>query len=389
MDFSNWVERNQDKLGSEYEILFAERVLPLVEGLRCDQVKAQHHFIDSDGKNRYCDFVIVESDIIRVAIEIDGYDKRGTGTGMSYEDFLDWQRRQASLASQGWHVLRFANRDVRDAPSRCAEHISELLNRLRKKQTGRVEIVTIQPEPAMKSPEATSTPTTTENTGPLAEATVKAPRKRFTMIAMGVITAAVLASLALWNSNREIAGVTDTLPRALKSIPKDSFPPEYVSEEIVSPHTPPVEALALDEVLAPTDRIHTNATNRELKYGNLDCKNPLDWSVAKQHVGQVVTLIGPLLASKSRPDLNGSPTWLDVGNLFPNPERLTVVVWGKNLSNFNVRDLDAMYWFKSVFHEKAYALICIQGTVTEYRGVPQIELEDLSQLSIAFHSNYR
>ena len=145
----------------------------------------------------------------------------------------------------------------------------------------------------------------------------------------------------------------------------------------------------LADVSAPIEHIHSNSSTRELSYGDLDCKNPLDWSVAKQHVGDVVTIVGPLLASKSRPELNGSPTWLDVGNVFPNRNRLTVVVWGKNLSNFNPQDLDAMYWFQAVFDEKAYALICIQGIVTEYKGVPQIELKDLSQLSIAFHTKFR
>lgn len=148
MTFSEWVELNREKLGSKYEILFATRVLPLVQGLQSDNVIAQHSFVDTDGKKRYCDFTIVESEVVRVAIEIDGYDKRGNGTGMSHEDFLDWQRRQASLASQGWHVLRFANRDVRDHPGRCADYISRLLNRLRQAQTGRVEIVTIQAEPS-------------------------------------------------------------------------------------------------------------------------------------------------------------------------------------------------------------------------------------------------
>lgn len=48
-----------------------------------------------------------------------------------------------------------------------------------------------------------------------------------------------------------------------------------------------------------------------------------------------------------------------------------------------------MYLFQSVFHEKANALICIRGTVTEFRGLPQIELKDLSQLSIACQPQFR
>lgn len=388
MDFTDWVKRNSRKLGSEYELLFAERVLPLVEGLRCDQVEAQHHFIDSDGKNRYCDFIIVESDVVRVAIEIDGYDKDGSGTGMSYEGFLDWQRRQASLASQGWHVLRFANRDVRDAPRQCAAHISQLLTRLRKKQSGHVEIVTIQPGPSPTAPDVILVPSLTEKARP-PKASIKSSRLPLSMIAMGMITVGVLASLAYWNSNHEIVVPADNTSRSVQSIPRGSLQPRYISEEIASLRAPAAGALAFNEDRAPNKNVDTNIRARELAYGNLDCKDPLDWSVAKHHIGEVVTVLGPLRASKSRPDLNGSPTWLDVGNVFPDHNRLNIVVWGKNLYNFDAQYLDAMYWFHSAFQERTYALICIKGTVAEYKGIPQIELKDLGQLRIAFPQTYR
>ena len=388
MDFTDWVKRNSRKLGSEYELLFAERVLPLVEGLRCDQVEAQHHFIDSDGKNRYCDFIIVESDVVRVAIEIDGYDKDGSGTGMSYEGFLDWQRRQASLASQGWHVLRFANRDVRDAPRKCAAHISQLLTRLRHKQTGHVEIVTIQSEHSPISQEVISVPALTENTRP-PEPPIKTSRLPLSMIVMGLVTVAVLASLAFWNGSHEVDVVDDKAPRNVQSIPRVSSQPGYTSDEIASLPAAAGDALALDEVRAPIENILANVHARELAYGSLDCKNPLDWSVARQHIGQDVTVIGPLRASKSRPDLNGSPTWLDVGNAFPDHDRLNIVVWGEDLYKFDAQYLDAMYWFNSAFQGRIYALICIKGTVTEYKGVPQIALKDPNQFRIAFPREYR
>lgn len=63
---------------------------------------------------------------IVIVIEVDGYDKRNTGQGMSHDEFFDWQQRQAALTTAGWHVLRFANRDVRDHPQRCQRYI-ELL----------------------------------------------------------------------------------------------------------------------------------------------------------------------------------------------------------------------------------------------------------------------
>lgn len=76
--------------------MFAENVLSGEQCLNLSTVTAQYHFSDFDGGNRYCDFVIQEC-WIRIAIEVYGYDKRNTGQGMIYDDFVDWQRRQAAL----------------------------------------------------------------------------------------------------------------------------------------------------------------------------------------------------------------------------------------------------------------------------------------------------
>lgn len=380
MNFDAWVERNRHLLGSEYEILFSTQVLPLVEGLQCDAVTAQYHFVDSDGKNRYSDFAIIESQAVRIAIEIDGYDKRGTGTGMSREDFLDWQRRQASLASQGWHVLRFANRDVRDEPRRCAEHITQLLTRLRQAQAGHIEIVTIQPQPAEK------------NLVPLkvlnARQSKLTTKKIYKLLPWIIV--ALLVGIVVWQKSNDVPSEkTSHATVATSPTNADSVPSEYLS-------TFPTKAQAAaattsTSITSPSSAGQSrNASGiEEFSYGKLDCVNPLDWSAAKQHIGQVVKVVGPLLASKPRPDIPGSPLWLDVGGIYPNQDRLTVVVWGKNWSKFNMQDLDAEYWFATVFDELEPALICIEGRVTEYKGVPQIELQDSRQVLIGSHPKYR
>lgn len=86
MNIQHWIEKNRDKFDSPYEQKFAEEILAAVRDLDLGTVSWQHHFQDLDGKNRYCDFVIQEGSI-RIAIEVDGYDKRGTGTGMSHDEF--------------------------------------------------------------------------------------------------------------------------------------------------------------------------------------------------------------------------------------------------------------------------------------------------------------
>ncbi|PMC13906.1 hypothetical protein CJ230_11985 [Oligella urethralis] len=141
MDLKSWIKNNQEKFDSPYELMFVEKVLAFVEDLEIGTVQTQYEFYDLDGKRRFCDFVLQEGNI-RIAIEIDGYDKRNTGQGMTHEDFIDWQRRQAALTAKGWHVLRFANRDVRDQPERCQRYIELLLQDQRSKNQHQANIVT-------------------------------------------------------------------------------------------------------------------------------------------------------------------------------------------------------------------------------------------------------
>ena len=128
-----WLDANRSKLGSGYEELFVRNALSNVSSLSCDSLHAQYPFRDRRGGQRYCDFVIREGDSVRVAIEVDGFDKTGNGTGMSKHQWLDWLRRQNSFVSQGWVLLRFANLDVRDHPHEIASQIELVIRDQRSK----------------------------------------------------------------------------------------------------------------------------------------------------------------------------------------------------------------------------------------------------------------
>lgn len=135
---SRWLNTNRQKFDSiKWETMFVEKVLAHVAGIDFDFLHAQLPFKDADGNPRRCDFAILEGDDVRIAMEVDGYDKTGTGTGMTSNEFVDWQRREAALVSQGWRLLRFANTDVRDRPDNCQEHISLLLRHERESSNHR------------------------------------------------------------------------------------------------------------------------------------------------------------------------------------------------------------------------------------------------------------
>lgn len=328
MNIDDWVAKNRSVFETEYELLFSRTVLPLVDGLQFTTVQAQYPFVDREGKKRYCDFAIIESEMVQLALEVDGYDKRGTGAGMSREDFVDWQRRQASLASQGWHVLRFANVDVRDRPQQCADHISDLLKRLRQVERGR--------------------PVARERGGLPSVGTSGSA-------AMGPVKRSVKGSIFLvFFSAFAFAGLMNAIGDPANPVSA----PSKVSNALTS-------AVSVSE-----------------GYGALACENPIDWSQARKFIGTVVTIKGPLLATTARHDIAGGPIWLDVGGVFPSRERLNVVVWRSNWDKFDARKLSAEYWHTILGDEMEYASICVKGRIDEYRGVPQIELRGIHQLKI-------
>lgn len=353
MRLNEWISANTDKLGSEYELLFAREVLPHLNGLDLDRLYAQYPFRDNDGRQRYCDFAIVESDDVRVAIEIDGYDKRGSGTGMSHADFIDWQRRQASLAAHGWHVLRFANKDVRDFPGRCADHINALLERLRSKESGRVQIVTIENPQTAASREVVTVidqppPAVPEKSK--GSSTWKTVKRGLLLVgALGVAGALLVPALHKSKQTSESAV---------------QVPPSQVSGSTVQKFS---------------------ATGYEFDgnhgWGKLRCRDALSWREASKRVGDVITVQGPLFSSKYMENINGKPTWMDVGNKFPNSDRLQLVVWGSNRGNFDLPHIDKG-GFDMERYEGRVVTVCAYGKVSMYKGVPQIELTDMSQVRI-------
>jgi hypothetical protein len=62
---------------------------------------------------------------------------------------------------------------------------------------------------------------------------------------------------------------------------------------------------------------------------------------------------------------NGRPTFINLGNAYPNRNRVTVVIWGRNRRNFP-RAPDRMF--------RRGQTICVQGVAEMYGGAPEIEV---------------
>lgn len=96
----------------------------------------------------------------------------------------------------------------------------------------------------------------------------------------------------------------------------------------------------------------------------------ISWNQAEHHIGERVTVYGPVVDAHYASTSSGKPTFLNIGKTYPNPDRFTVVIWGSNRSYFPSPP-ESYYYGK---------MICVTGLVTEYKGGPQIEARTPSQI---------
>lgn len=94
------------------------------------------------------------------------------------------------------------------------------------------------------------------------------------------------------------------------------------------------------------------------------CPGAIAWDAAGEHVGQIVTVRGPVVDAAFASASRGQPTFLNIGKGYPDPGRFTVVIWIPNRDNFPAAP------------EELYRgrMICVTGEVTLYNGLPEMEI---------------
>jgi uncharacterized repeat protein (TIGR02543 family) len=111
------------------------------------------------------------------------------------------------------------------------------------------------------------------------------------------------------------------------------------------------------------------------KLGEPPPKEPADfinWHEARNYIGERTTVRGPVVSAVWASGSRGQPTFLNLGNPFPNPDRFTVVIWIQNRGKFP-QPPEEYYLGKT---------ICVTGLITSFRGIPQIEVTDPAQIRI-------
>lgn len=89
---------------------------------------------------------------------------------------------------------------------------------------------------------------------------------------------------------------------------------------------------------------------------------------AASHVGEEATVCGVITGAKFSDHRNRQPTFLDFGPPHPDQE-FTVLIWGADRAKFD-------YAPESLRGEK----ICVTGTITEFKGKPEIKVSEPSQI---------
>ena len=89
-------------------------------------------------------------------------------------------------------------------------------------------------------------------------------------------------------------------------------------------------------------------------------------------MGERVTIVGPVVGTVYASSSNGSPTFLNVGRDYPDPERFYVVIWEEDRGRFPSAP-EELYDGKN---------IAVTGVVKTHDGVAQIIVRNPDQIEI-------
>jgi hypothetical protein len=102
------------------------------------------------------------------------------------------------------------------------------------------------------------------------------------------------------------------------------------------------------------------------------CAGAIGWREAANNLGAFATVRGPVVDSSFVSRGEGQPTFLDVGRPYPDPDRFSVVIWGRDRPNFATPP------------EQTYRgrTVCVSGLIDTASGSPGIEVTSPTAISV-------
>ncbi|MCX6028312.1 MAG: hypothetical protein NT169_03290 [Chloroflexi bacterium] len=148
-----------------------------------------------------------------------------------------------------------------------------------------------------------------------------------------------------------------------------------VKETVIVPQTVVVTVVVTPTAPRPSPTTPTRtstatATSTLNKDGGIPT-SCVAWNTAGNFIGQKGKCVcGPVVRTNYATSTTGQPTYLDIGVVYPDPQRLSVIIWGEHRAAFP--------WSPEQHYRGL--TICVTGNITLYRDVPQIEVTAPSQI---------
>ena len=423
MNWDEWIAENRKQIEhvAGYEENFVRTILAKIPEIRPEDVTAQYHFRDSNGGNRYIDFMISnQSKGYQLPIELDGYWKVN-----NYRDFNDMLERQNDLMAIYGVLLRYTNNKMNQEPDKVVVEIRKTLELQSKNQLSQKTIEKQnqqrvdeyqqelnQLKNELTQQKATHNQSSSTITGseiasiqaaiaelqaninqnnaptvqhiqsePIAIRTPTEPVKtKITGNQMLIAGSAGLVIVAI-GANAFFNKSNDNVPMALvdessslvydtddeknnrdTNIPTVEDTPAKLELPFQNMPTPPVAAVKKEPEKVDVYQPPSNQTQNNQSY-EAAVSNTVPAAQAYKHIGDYRVVCGYVAQVKGF----SKGKYLNLGTSYPNQD-VTVVVWNSDMGNFDNLD---QYEGRD---------ICVQGTVSSYKGTPQIKLSSMNQL---------
>ena len=98
----------------------------------------------------------------------------------------------------------------------------------------------------------------------------------------------------------------------------------------------------------------------------------INWEEAQSHIGENVTIYGPIVETKYVQKVNGQPTYLNIGVAYPDTNGVTALIWGEDRGAFDHAP-------ESTYKGKT---ICVTGEPYMYKGQCYIKVTSPHQIEI-------
>jgi hypothetical protein len=99
-------------------------------------------------------------------------------------------------------------------------------------------------------------------------------------------------------------------------------------------------------------------------------QNRISPADAKDHVGENATVCGDVASTHYAARTRGNPTFINLDRAYPN-QIFTALIWGSDRPKFGSPE--------ETYRGKH---ICVTGTISAYRGVPEVIVREPSQIRV-------